>query len=150
MAMLPFPQTAEILCATWAAMIRLDCECPPPSCRPKSNMIGSTTIDLHARGRGIDKRALLEISVEHDWTFPSWMLMTVLAWRAIYCCVQAAKTDSIRPQSDLLFEHTAPNPICPSDSGGRAGFLTKPYKCEKVQILESELALTHFCKAVSQ
>ena len=22
----------------------------------------------------------------------------------------------------------APNPVCPSDSGGRAGFVTKPYK----------------------
>ena len=29
----------------------------------------------------------------------------------------------------------APNPICPGDSGGTAGFLTKPYKIEEVQIL---------------
>ena len=33
------------------------------------------------------------------------------------------------------FHLTAPNPICPSDSGGRAGFLTKLYKIEEVQIL---------------
>ena len=46
--------------------------------------------------------------------------------------------------------NSTPNPICCGDSGGRAGFLTKPYKCEKVQILESELVLTHFCKAASQ
>ena len=30
---------------------------------------------------------------------------------------------------------TAPNPICCGDCGGRAGFLTKPYKIEEVQIL---------------
>ena len=36
---------------------------------------------------------------------------------------------------------TTPNPICCGDSGGRAGFLTKPYKCEKVQVLECELVL---------
>ena len=29
----------------------------------------------------------------------------------------------------------APNPICCGDSGGRAGFLTKPYNSEKVQML---------------
>ena len=44
----------------------------------------------------------------------------------------------------------APNPICPGDSGGRAGFVTKPYKNYTVQILESELVLTYLCKAVSQ
>ena len=42
---------------------------------------------------------------------------------------------------------TAPNPICCGDSGGRAGCVTKPYKNYTVQILESELGLTHFCKA---
>ena len=42
---------------------------------------------------------------------------------------------------------TAPNPICCGDSGGRAGCVTKPYKNYTVQILESELVLTHFCKA---
>ena len=36
---------------------------------------------------------------------------------------------------------TAANPMCCGDSGGRAGFLTKPYKIEEVQILESELVL---------
>ena len=45
---------------------------------------------------------------------------------------------------------TAPNPICPSDSGGRARHVTKLYKNYVVQILESELVLTYLCKAVSQ
>ena len=53
-------------------------------------------------------------------------------------------------KSTSSFWCSAPNPICPGDSGGRAGFLTKPYKREKVQILESELVLTYLCKAVSQ
>ena len=47
----------------------------------------------------------------------------------------------------LLHCMSAPNPICPSDFGGRAGCVTKPYKNYTVQILESELGLTHFCKA---
>ena len=43
-----------------------------------------------------------------------------------------------------ISDSTAANPICPGDlhdSGGRAGFVTKPYKHYKVQILDSELVL---------
>ena len=40
--------------------------------------------------------------------------------------------------------HSTANPICPSDSGGRACHVTKPYKNYVVQILESELVLTSF------
>ena len=45
---------------------------------------------------------------------------------------------------------STPNPICCGDSGGRARYVTKPYKNYVVQILESELVQTHFCKAASQ
>ena len=48
--------------------------------------------------------------------------------------------DNSLPRTDddvyfTIFAGAAPNPICPSDSGGRAGFLTKLYKIEEVQIL---------------
>ena len=47
---------------------------------------------------------------------------------------------SAKPTFSLLYP-------CHGDSGGRAGCVTKPYKNYTVQILESELGLTHFCKA---
>ena len=56
----------------------------------------------------------------------------------------------LKKVSDSCDEVAAPNPICPSDSGGRARHVTKLYKNYVVQILESELVLTYLCKAVSQ
>ena len=44
-------------------------------------------------------------------------------------------------QKSLEYKTAQPNPICCGDSGGRAGFVTKPYKNYEVPILESELVL---------